>query len=114
MEHRTRGLRPSSAELEDQGQLRLSSQGRSTKGRWWICLKCGARHQRLASHMERLRGADVVRFGKFSTLTYEDVSLTQQSYRRWIVRTHQDQDDASPGLQRLARYILAKQADMED
>ena len=42
-----------------------------------------------------------------------DFWLTQKGCRNWIVKTHQKANDASPGLQQLARYILAKQADME-
>ncbi|CAE7351625.1 unnamed protein product [Symbiodinium sp. CCMP2456] len=63
--------------------------------------------------------ADVVGFGKFSTLEYQDINRYQPGYREWILKTDAESTECDFRLKRLATWLranppMAKDKSIED
>ena len=80
-------------------------------GRWWTCLSCRSRWERIPLDAEQLsrepQDSDLVTFGKYSGKTYLSV-IDDLSYCQWVMMTAESDEETSQGLRRLAKYLLAK------
>ena len=80
--------------------------------RWWICLNCGTRWERipLSEYETDSPGhdKDFITFGKHLGKTYETVLRTDPPYCQWALQTVESGDSHSPQLKKFAKYVVSK------
>jgi len=87
---------------------RLAARG--GKDKWWTCLACGNRFDRIPlSEFEPTQGApvsdkDLITFGTHMGHTYQHVWNKHQGYCQWVLQTAEMGDSSTP-LRRFATYI---------
>ena len=90
-------------------------QGRGGRNglKWWICLACGARWERipLSQYETDSPGLDkdLITFGKHMGKTYETVLRTDLPYCQWALQTVESGDSHSPQLKKFAKYVVSKE-----
>ena len=53
---------------------------------------------------------DQVTFGRHQGLTFLQIYQNHRDYAEWVLRTIESGDETSPGLRRLAEYLVTKEA----
>ena len=81
--------------------------------KWWICLNCGTRWQRIPlSDYETDNvgnNKDVLTFGKHMGKTYEAVLKLDPAYCDWALQTAESGDITSLQLKKFAKWVVTKE-----
>ena len=80
--------------------------------KWWTCMQCQARWERHEFN-QTAQGlpTDLMNFGAYATMTYEEVATQHPAYCQWALQTMSVEEDISPQLKRFALYLIAREAE---
>ena len=82
--------------------------------RWWYCIACGSRWQRvpLSVYVTQNQGtmpsgSDIACFGKHLGKTYRTIYKLHPAYCDWILKTAESGDESCAQLKRFAKWVAA-------
>ena len=78
--------------------------------KWWTCLQCQARLERKSiDHDAEITPNDLMNFGTYATMTYEEVVIHHPVYCGWVTNTMELESEVSPQLARFAQYLIMRE-----
>ena len=97
----------------DRTYLKRRGNKDSKQGKWWTCIACNPRWERksldeIHTDVEG-RDTDLVGFGAHANKTYLQLLENEKSYCQWVLMTAEMEEDRSPALARLAKYLVQKE-----
>ena len=82
--------------------------------KWWTCVACGGRWDRVPLAYYELTSApkcrDILTFGKHAGQTFDWAYLNDMAYCQWIMMTMESGDSSCPQLKKFARYLATREA----
>ena len=77
--------------------------------KWFTCHQCQARWERSSVNPGAdTAPSDLMNFGVYATLTYEEVAQNRPSYCDWVQNTTEMESDVSPQLARFGHYLMMR------
>ena len=109
LEARLKEMYTRSRDRKSQFQRFLQDRGITFSEHATVVQMVAAAERQITEEFE-VNGAEKMNFGKFSSMTMDNVIEDHPSYAQWCHQTAAESDTASWRLQRFARYMTMKQA----
>ena len=109
LEARLKEMYTRSRDRKSQFQKFLQDRGITFSEHATVVQMVAAAERQITEEFE-VNGAEKMNFGKFSSMTMDNVIEDHPSYAQWCHQTAAESDTASWRLQRFARYMTMKQA----